>query len=686
MLCLVFYGIGPGLFVVRLLPDANLPERGVLALVSGTMIWAVAIFISHATERYATRFLIVYAIEVASLCMITNPKASVRNLPHKPGSLPTITGATVGFIATLPMLLRTLSVQKTTWTGYWMFNIDTPFQVALVSEAAQRVPQVYPYADDTQLRYTWLTHASLGFWSRVSQVSAFEVVLRFWPVLAVVLINLLVAALTWRISKNQIATVVAPLLMALIRGPKIGSSTYLDFHVLAPYSPSRDLGSIWLLAFVLFLAHKSSKTSRNPFQIARLTTVALFSFCLSGGKGSTLPLVLGALLVCTAIFVLKRHRHVADTLAVLATTLFGLMLGQRFVVNSSGHMIVEPFSFIDALPSASTTWAIYWTVPLAILSIAVVLHTLNQLATEETLGRLTVGILPLLGLGGLVLFGHPGMSQIYFWTLTAPFLCIGLACMLSEVVNLQNVNAQSVIVLGSVAVVAAQTWSIERSVALRMNVFLAVFTCALGAVLLSYAIGKQSTDGLRQRIFRDALIASVILAMGAFGFGVDPGPTYDTGRAYGGQFSLHEDQLNSYLWLRDNSDPYSRFITNKHCITGSILTQDCYPRWYLATAISERRTPVEGYSSTWKNVDGPYWKPSWLTQLDTFINHPARKVAKQLLAQRIEWIVIDKTLPYSEELRNYGTVVFERDYALLIHLKLGRTDKHPDLKNVHDAT
>jgi hypothetical protein len=640
-------------------------ERLLLAAVYGTILWSLGVFLSSFFGFDAIRYAPSLYCFFWSLSRFRSKKEPSLFIRENAGDNATIIGGLAGVAVLLPSLTKTLSLQRTDWMDYWSFNIDLPFHISLVSEAAQRIPKVYPYVDDTDLRYTWLTHGSLGFLSRISRVPAFELVLQFWPVLAASTLSFLIAALAWKVTSSCLATVAAPLIAACLRGPRLGMSSYLDFHLLAPYSLSRDLGTIWLLIFVLHLMRKPLNPSSGRRSIVIDTAmVLLITFALSGGKGSMLPLVLGSLLG-GALFIFLFHKQLfSQTIRILLASAVGLFLSQVLVVKSSGHLQIEIFSFIDAIPGVTDKWAILWLVLPLILALLILFQ---KVLTRQTmnLGSWVLGLLPLVGLGGLTIFGHPGKSQLIFWMTTVPFFAVGLAALLS--VFYRHTDKIEKLI----AVVAWFSGPLIGKVMNQVNdTQQYIWTLAACSICSVFIFLKRMMTSKDERVqfwkFAPAVVAVVFL--GGLQLKVDKGLAYDTGPSPGGQVALHQEQLIALKFLRHESSPSERFITNKHCIGGSLANKDCYSRWFLASAISERRTPIEGYSYTWRNVDGPYWNAQNLTRFDDFIVNPTWEQSKRLLAENIHWIYIDTKEPFSASLDEVGTLVYDGEFAKLYHL------------------
>ena len=664
---LISIGVGaviPGYCLSAYSQPATRVERILLATIYGTVLWALGVFLSSLFKIDVIRYLPSFICGGWSLIALRNNKSSRDAMEHSVGGTATLIGGLAGIAALLPSLTKTLSLQRSQWVGYWSFHIDIPFHTALVSEAAQRIPTVYPYADDTELRYTWLTHASLGFLSRVSRVPAFDFILQFWPILAAVAISFLIAALAWKATSSFLVAVAAPIIAACLRGPRIGASSYLDFHLLAPYSLSRDLGTIWLLSLVMHLMNNQEKClNGRKAPVIETAIVVLMTFALSGGKGSMVPLVFGSLFGGVMLILMQSKQLFRRATRVLIASFTGLFLAQLLVVKSSGHLKFDLFSFTDAIPGITDRWSITWLVAPVAISLLVPIHMYFERSKSMGIGLWTLALLPLVGVGGLTIFGHPGKSQLIFWMTTVPFFAIGLAIVSGYFYR------NSDLIEKAITVVAWFSWTIIgiHPASVMHQFTLTLLVCG-GGVIIIYLRRMKNRDFRNLQFWVSLPVVIGVVLISCLHFQVDKGLAYDTGSSAGGQIALHQEQVTALKLLRSKSSPSERFITNKHCIVGSVANKDCYARWFWASAISERRTPIEGYSYTWRNVDGPYWNAPNLANMDKFIAAPTMKVKKVLLEAGIHWVYIDTKEPFSASLGDVSTLVFNGEFAKLYHL------------------
>ena len=245
-----------------------------------------------------------------------------------------------------------------------------------------------------------------------------------------------------------------------------------------------------------------------------------------------------------------------------------------------------------------------------------------------------------------------------------PFIGISLAIIIAHIGTLANRSLYLrttliSIFLAYVAWQSTSTWTMsDRAILLSM---IALVAGAFLAATLTRGARGQYSYAAALGIF---LLSPIVL----YNFSISQGSNFDTGPSSQNSAAVHSDQLQALTWLRENTSPDEFFITNKHCIAGSISNNDCYGRWFMASAISERRTPIEGFSYTWRNADGPYWNSDLLTVLDGFISSPSQQVHSDLVNAKINCVYIDTSEPYSDEIKDFGSIVFDSEFAKVYSL------------------
>jgi hypothetical protein len=112
---------------------------------------------------------------------------------------------------------------------------------------------------------------------------------------------------------------------------------------------------------------------------------------------------------------------------------------------------------------------------------------------------------------------------------------------------------------------------------------------------------------------------------------------------------VSSDQIQSLFWLRDNTNQLDLIATNKHCSRG-LTKDDCSERWFLFSALSERRFLIEGIGYVGGDVR---LKEFYRDLSDQFISYPNDRDFEELAKLGVDYLFVDLRLPHSEKLGKY---------------------------------
>lgn len=118
-------------------------------------------------------------------------------------------------------------------------------------------------------------------------------------------------------------------------------------------------------------------------------------------------------------------------------------------------------------------------------------------------------------------------------------------------------------------------------------------------------------------------------------------------------------------------------MTNRHCV--SPHDDPCDSRRFVIAAYTERPVLLEGWAytlswtrspvasgGTWKNK--PFWDQELLALNDDFLADPTALAAAELWDLGVRWIYIDKTVPWSSRLEDYGEPAFQTAWSAVFRL------------------
>jgi hypothetical protein len=277
------------------------------------------------------------------------------------------------------------------------------------------------------------------------------------------------------------------------------------------------------------------------------------------------------------------------------------------------------------------------SVPIALL------RSLRNL--DKNVLSLLIGI-PLTVIPGILFVSHPGQSQLYFWQSAVPVLLIGLSIVLSEIIGTKTIRTVLVITI-ILTVNQFLNWS------LPLFIFL---TFELGLVLVTFAlIFAQKTTRQpypRTRRFLNAAVFCPIIFTSLMPMATPPVGAWHQAID---STSVTKDQIESLQWVRTNTPISALFITNKHCSRGSLIQNDCSDRWFIFSALSERRFLSESRGYTWRKQVP--WN-NYASLSDQFTAEPSVKLLKQLQDLGVQYLYVDLQLPYSRDLNRFASLIY----------------------------
>jgi hypothetical protein len=291
-----------------------------------------------------------------------------------------------------------------------------------------------------------------------------------------------------------------------------------------------------------------------------------------------------------------------------------------------------------------------WKVAVLILAAIAAQIILIALATSQTSPTQQIAMSAILGAAiagtlGLVIFGHPGTSQRYFYYNAYPLITAGLAI---AIVVVADKFGKKIYVWAAVLLAAVWYYTKLNPVTnfddnLTSHIAqVLVGTLALGWISLSaLTVFKWRSTHLKQFILialASAIAFNGTVSLATYKFS-EPSKASNV-RA------ISDKQIRALRFIRDNSSPTDIVASNRHCRSGSIATNDCYPIWFPVSAYAERRVLVEGFSYTWKTAgeasEDQFWDPQTLKLNDSFFSAPTKANCQKMANRGVRWIYVDR--------------------------------------------
>ncbi len=547
--------------------------------------------------------------------------------------------------------------------GAMVYYVDLPWHIANTAEAAERVPAVHPTIPDVPLSFGWLYAGIYGWVSAATTIPAATIVTTTAPIASALLIPPLLATVAHLATRSPLAAALAPLLFVFSRGPILTTASTTDMTPLW-ISTNRDLANVLMLVALALVIKSSQSSSRARIATASL---ALFvtTFVACGVKGSSAPIALGAMGLVWLWSLVRRRGRVGSTIG-LAVVAAAVLVQQYAVTKTSGNSVIAPLSFERLLPAElRPELAAGFVVMLLIgMIVAIGIGAYWSKALDESVAIIGASIA---GMLGIAVFDHPGLSQLYFLHGAWPAYVVGFAGVLASAVARWGSRTLLAIPAAGLLFTFSASLSSTGSAKLWFGglATAAVLSAACGTALVMSKTGWRAWPG--------PLVAGLCLACAGFQYWNVPRVETAPAVVSIDQASITDDQRRVLEVLRESSDPLDLVMTNRHCLTGSVSSGDCDPRWFAVAAFGERRVIVEGYGyspfSTGSPVNDEYWNPRLLEENDGFLTSPSRAACERFVEMGVSWIYIDKRAPWSEGLTTYATRVADSVDSSLFRLE-----------------
>lgn len=611
------------------------------------------------------------------------------------------TAVSAPVLALVPGLLSFQRRVPLDWDGFTTTYVDTPFHLSLVGQLAHRGPTSFPYVAGEPLAYHWFSHAWVAQLERAGGGEAAALLLRVVPALSVVLVPCLVAVVAVRLSRSWVAGPVAALLAVLAGDLDLLAGGSRGGSLVDADSPSLALATAFLLLLLVALERRWRDELVGP-RVGAGVVLAL-GVLAAGTKGSALPVVVAGCALATVVAFVRGHARrwrVATDLGLLVGALLLVVL-----VLFRGGAQELTIDLVEALRAAGPTRRLAGVDPIgtSTVLVGIVVLVVGVLARGAgalgLVGRLDRDDEPLLatligtgiaGAGAVLLLVHDANSQVYFLRNAAPALAVASAWGVATFVRSHSGTWRVPVVWGLWVGLGGLWFSVTELVELSRDLAapwvtsparaatarlaaLAVVVLAGGA-LARWRLGRGTASGVVGIALLVVAVVPVVTALPQYELPEPSEQLEPTGpRAFG------SDQVDAARWLRDHSQGDALVATNRHC--GVPEWESCDSRRFHVAAWTERQVLVEGwaYTPSWfasldlddpdrDPVYEPFSRSTLITRNDSFLTDPTPDGAAAMREIGVDWLFVDKTVPYSADLDEVATSRFETEWAWVLEL------------------
>jgi hypothetical protein len=308
-------GVSIWLFLARP-PRAGMPDRlGVLGmgLAVGTLLSMLSGVVVNAVLPGHLGWLLPAVVALAGwLVSLRRPVGAASDpLSWRRTSLLAFGVALVGGVATIALNLSRYPLDFVGSVG--SYHRDMLYFEALSTSVGVFGPSDSIFMAGTEIRYHWFAYAWSGQISHAAGAEPFVVLTRVLPLVALVGCAALVVAWAAKLSGRWAVPLLAGLL--LVTGGYVGAAngTILNFD-----SPSQDLTTLWLLAFLIAALAALIETRRRD-RVWLLGAVGALGVGMAGGKISTAAVGIAPLALLAVVGSIRKEPWARTAWLVVAT-------------------------------------------------------------------------------------------------------------------------------------------------------------------------------------------------------------------------------------------------------------------------------------------------------------------------------------------------------------------------------
>ncbi|MFC4057827.1 hypothetical protein ACFOWE_05950 [Planomonospora corallina] len=512
--------------------------------------------------------------------------------------------------------------------GVWATSTDMPYHLSMIGELRHHMPPDVPTVAGEPLLYHWFVYAHFAAASWVTGLEPLVLLFRLGTLPMLIALLVLVGMTGRRITGSWLGGLLCVACTVFLRAPNLHQGANKTFahggvQDAAWISPTQVMGAL-LFAPVVLLLLELLRSRRH--EVGRWLLLGIFSIGVMGGKATYLPMLGVGLLLVILVEAVRRRRIPWAALAALGVTGACFLFAQLVLFGGAQlGMVFDPLHIIrigwmrltegpdgSEAPSQAT---ILGFAALYVLSWAVAWSGIFGLLSRPRL-LMRPGVLLMLGIGAsglgvMLLFGHPGFSQLFFLISALPYLSIVAVYGLLILVRRARVPARATVAAAGTGAAAAfllPSWGVrlplgpEGEVSSLYPPYVALAVIA-GVVLTVLAVRLGN-----RRAWAFGGVALMALSM--------PGLAYEQlGRVEPSTLlakpvrsvkpAVPKSAFTALRWLRTHSDPDELVATNVHCRWDARFP--CHALRLWVSAFSQRRVLLEGWAFTQKNLKN--WRP-----------------------------------------------------------------------------
>jgi hypothetical protein len=266
----------------------------------------------------------------------------------------------------------------------------------------------------------------------------------------------------------------------------------------------------------------------------------------------------------------------------------------------------------------------------------------------------------MIGTLGLFIFEAWGNSQWFIYYPVGPLIAILVALIIPNLLNTLNYQQILFLVILGVLVqnsifLLLRNWFEPNTFNLGLLWVISVMFISLTALFLAKFLWNYD-------LYKSLLAVSVSLLFVGFFSSLDykdPYPYPVNNYEHPWSITIGTDKAANYV--KNNSSINDVVATNRHCV-GPEEKNTCISRIFTISALSERRTFIEGWAYTTcpvsEALNNSFWNQPLLRLNQQVMTQSDAKSAAELSKYGVQWLFIDLRRPHSNDYSNIATKEF----------------------------
>ena len=583
----------------------------------------------------------------------------------------------VGLVTISILATKALQSLNTIW---WIFSHDQTYLEGISTSITTWSNKENIHAVDTGFTYHWFALAWSGDLSESAHLAPFISLTKVIPICSL----LGSVSFIWTITKSLTSLKLAPLASLILF--TLGWNIFNMQPVRFTNSPTFLFSLLWFFSFVYVFHLGAQLATRHTEFTLGVLIVANF-----GGKVTNGVVLFGAtcitlLMSLCSVNLAKYRRFLSKTtLYCLIGSVITYFYVYRLQSNSQdntalrlapgqvsadlGIMHYDSSTFIKILGLSTVALGF---APIFALTKPFVFGKSGQFSP---VAHLFAGI-SITGFFLMMMLGHSGASQIYFFLTPIALASVFAGVSLAENLNFHFTNGirgkmLTGMVLGVLTAIAHReyfNWIPSQFNPYHASVLIKTsFVTFIFILAFIFRYFPLSNRELKNNMQSNRTIQLIIVSA----FVITLGTTQLYGQ-FGALLATRTDitdpnliqgsvlQNEALTWLRENSKTEDVIATNRFCIPN---VDPCNPKWYLVSAVSRRRMLIEGYANT----------PDLLLKVEHsqgFANHANYLDYAFLMEHNVKWLVVDSVELQSDvsSWMPFANIAFENNDMTILRL------------------